>query len=424
MVRFLALLLFLFSEIHGVFQLADYDEIVIATDLEPDDVLALKIIFDEANRLYCLHHKYPIQMVIVGEGNSAIKKARMETLLCCYYNVPVKIEVKEGRSTLDNLFPYDGEELDEKFKAYPFPHQDEGTEALIQFVKGAKRPLIIQLKPVQELAALSFDKALSQKSDLICYGSFNLRKALDDKEIVRSFHFTPDQSVSVRLQIMLDQFSKNFKKIGIVETYGVLGNQGSVYCQYPWTHPIAERIRQSNDPFFAMFRTLSSNWNKYKFSLSLSEITGLIQKLSVLFPQKKEQLSQLHDQLFSLSRMWCGERFLQLTAQLECLRSELLALNNHRETLDKLERELSFAHKVQPCAGLQFTLSDVILALALIDPSLTASPVKVTVNEIGFLQTTPDPKSNVYYYDRKEYQLFVELLLSKLCIANKFASRI
>ena len=75
-----------------------------------------------------------------------------------------------------------------------------------------------------------------------------------------------------------------------------------------------------------------------------------------------------------------------------------------------------FYEKVNPCAGLQFTLSDVILALALIDPCFTASPVKVNVNDKGFLQTACDPKSNVYYYDRKDYQKFVEILLMRVKI--------
>lgn len=408
MFRFLLLFILLFSEIQAVFHLADYENVAIATDLEPDDVLALKIIFAEANRLYCLHQKYPIQLIIVGEGNSAVKKARMEKLLKEHYCVQVKIEVKEGRSTLDNLFPYDGEEL--SLQSAPFPHKEEGTEALIRFVQGAKDPLIIQLKPVQELAALSLHEELAKKTDVICYGSFNLRKALHDEEVIRSFGFTPHQSTGARLQLLLDQFSRRFHKLGIIETYGVLGEESSVYQDFPWTRPIAARIEQAEEPFYAMFKALSSNWNRYKFDLTRKDLAELMHSLSVQFPQKKELFAKLQRQLLSYS----GD-FASLMQQMEALRGELLSLNCPHKTLDQLTRDLSFLQKVSPCAGLQFTLSDVILALALIDPSFSATRVKLRVNEKGFLETTPDPASNVYYYDRKEYSHFVNILLQKLC---------
>ena len=206
--RYLLLLFFFSSAFAGPFQLADYENVVITTDLEPDDVLALKIIFEEANRLYCTGHKYPIQMVIVGEGNSAIKKARMEKLLKAYFGAPVGVQVKAGRSTLDKLFPYDGEELGEKFQC-AIPQKDEGSQALIQVVKDSKRPLIISLKPVQELVPLSFDKE-AKKADLLCYGSFNFRKALVDDEAMRPFHFSAEQSLQARLQTNARPFWKKF----------------------------------------------------------------------------------------------------------------------------------------------------------------------------------------------------------------------
>lgn len=58
--------------------LREHQNIAIATDLEPDDVLALGIIFAEANRVYeQVGGKYPIDLVIVGEGNSGIKGGRI-----------------------------------------------------------------------------------------------------------------------------------------------------------------------------------------------------------------------------------------------------------------------------------------------------------------------------------------------------------
>ena len=190
---------------------------------------------------------------------------------------------------------------------------------------------------------------------------------------------------------MLDHFGKSFNKVGIVETYGVLENQGSVFYQYAWTQPIIERINRANDPFYSMFKILVTNWNRYKLNKQLKETAELLG-------------GRFQAQFLSLSSEWNQGLFAKLMAELACMRHE------------ELERHLSFIEKVNPCAGLQFTLSDVILALALIDPCFTASPVKVNVNDKGFLQTACDPKSNVYYYDRKDYQKFVEILLMRVKI--------
>jgi hypothetical protein len=239
--------------------LSDYEDVVIATDLEPDDVLALKLIFKEANRLYHQHpeKKYPIQLILVGEGNSSIKKLRMEALINGYFEVPesVQIEVKEAKSTSDNLFPYDGEELfnREQLLEHPYSQTGEGTDSLIQFVERSQRPLIIQLKPVQELVALSLYPALSRKTTVLLYGSFNLRKTLRDEEVIHSLNFTSDEPLSFQLEVLLQHFAQNFEKIGIIESYGVLGDQSSVYFKFPWTNPIAEHIQQSHDPFYPVF---------------------------------------------------------------------------------------------------------------------------------------------------------------------------
>lgn len=386
-------MLFFFQVSAGEFRLADYEHAAVTTDLEPDDVLALKILFDEAFRLHACGKSYPIRLVVVGEGNSAVKKIRMETLLKSYLAVPngVAVPVKEGRSTMDNVFPFDGEELG--VKCVPFPHKEEGTEALVEFVRGASRPLIVQLKPVQEIAALSFHKELAAKTEVICYGSFNLRKALHDEEVARHFRFTEQQGVPVRLQMLLDHFGKSFKKVGIVETFGVLGEQGAVYQCYPWTRPIAEKIEQAGDPFYAMLKILITNWNRYKLGAELKAISDQ-------FPGKREIFQKL-------SEVWSDACFQDLKKELG------------NKIPEQLERSLNFIHKVRPGVGLQFTLSDVILVLALMDNSFTASPVSLSVNELGFIQTKPDPKSNIFYYDRIDHCKFLEILMPKLAWTHR-----
>ncbi len=91
------------------------------------------------------------------------------------------------------------------------------------------------------------------------------------------------------------------------------------------------------------------------------------------------------------------------------------------ERLDQLKRQINFAAQIQPRVGLQFTLSDVIVALALSDHSgfFTATPVKVIVNQQGYLSTSPQDDSNVFYYDRKDHKSFAETLIQQL-VSNSY----
>lgn len=319
MFRILFILLFFALPLSSEILLKDYKEVAIATDLEPDDVLALKLIFQETKE---------IRLIVVGEGNSQIKKMRMEKLLQDYFGADVP--VFSGRSTEDNLFPYDGEELFDKseLEGIPFEESSEGENALQAFLAEAEKPLIIQLKPAPEL--LSLPPELTEKTTVLFYGSFNLRKTGDD------------------LQTVLDQLADRFLKVGIVESYGVLGEESAVYDEYPWTHPIKQAIEESTDPFMEMFRKLVENWNRY------------------------------------------------------LLEKELAEENPDPEFIKKLS------------SGLQFTLSDVEVALALSDPLFTATPVTLSVSKEGYLQPVPDEASNVFYYERVDREKFAEILIDKV----------
>lgn len=120
------------------FHLKNYNNVAIATDLEPDDVLALKIIFEEANRIFNENHRvnYPINLVIVGEGNTSIKRIRLETMIDNFFNIPegVQIEIAEGKATANNNFPYDGLELFDydQLKEIEFKDEDKGAETLLK----------------------------------------------------------------------------------------------------------------------------------------------------------------------------------------------------------------------------------------------------------------------------------------------------
>ncbi len=218
-----------------------------------------------------------------------------------------------------------------------------------------------------------------------------------------------------------------------MESFGLLGVESAVYQGYPWTHPIAATIEQSRDPFFKVFQTLVRNWNLYLFQAELPEIKSLLGKMQQEYKQRwayyfylahwshiaplsnwlilaEEQafLAQETEELISyvnvLLVQWDEELFAETYER-------ALAFGN-----PDLERSLEFANKLKPSSGLQFTLADVGVALALTDQQgfFTASPVRIHISERGYLEPFPDSSSNVFYYNRVDHARFAKVLIEKL----------
>lgn len=83
-----------------------------------------------------------------------------------------------------------------------------------------------------------------------------------------------------------------------------------------------------------------------------------------------------------------------------------------QEPLAALKRDLNFANKLKPSSGIQFTLSDVGVALATADKHaiFKASPSRIQVNSKGFLEAKPDASSNTFYFERVDRESFATLL--------------
>lgn len=366
------------------FLLANYKNVAICTDLEPDDVLALKIIFDAANQNYREGKTFPIKLIVVGEGNSSIKRLRMEKLLKEYFNLPkdIQVPVVEGRSTKDNQFIYDGYELFDSKELEKVPYKEntgeKGAAALKAFIEGSENPLLLQLKPAQELLTLSQDGSLSRKTTVVFYGGFNLRKTVQDDEVLKNrlFDQVREKGISDSLQKLIDHFSHQFSKIAIAGTYAMLGEDSSVYYKNPWSHPIIEEINASSTPFSNMFRTLVSNWNRYLFMKTLQESEETITKM---------------------------DQHLSATNATTLIKSDL----------DQLKEDVVFMQLLQPSSGLQFTLADVLVALAITQdsPLIKGTPSQIHIDEKGHLQAFEDPKSNLLFYDKVDKKELVTLLI-------------
>jgi hypothetical protein len=384
---------FMFANIQAInvvpqdFHLTKYDGVAIATDLEPDDVMALKLIFAEANRIYQNQpdKNYPIDLIIVGEGNTAIKRMRLEKMINEYFDLPknVNINVVEGKATANNIFPYDGYELfkpaelsNVKFESIA----DEAVPALKDFVRKSDKPLIIQIKPCSELLEFSDDTKLAAKTSVIFYGGFNFRATVSEPE---------------KLQAMLRQFSDRFLKVAIVENYGVLGDESAVFFAFSWTNPIANFIETSQDPFYEMFRQLTYNWNRYILESSIREAIEMTSNL----PQHQELLKVLQQ----LSQKWDEDLF-----------QKVIVLSNTAPP--DLQRTIKLMEKVQPAVGLQFTFADIIVGLTVSEQQdvFTAKQVRIDISEWGFIVPVETPGSNTIYFNRVNYSAFADALLNKM----------
>ena len=218
----------------------NFSNLVIMTDLEPDDVLAIDMLLNE----------YPDKQYsfLVGEGNAHMKYLRANE----YYNsgkyYPNKYNVYEGYASL-KIFNYDGHEIG-------LYVNDEGTimtkEGEYYYTKDLKLPvvnldtlkelfekntIILCLKPPRELMDIyksdnSFFK--DRNTTFIAYTSFNLRCLLKTG------------ATSDELSNLLNSFSNTY----LYETYHAIGN---------------DTVIENQDMDFKMFPQLFLNimnlWN-------------------------------------------------------------------------------------------------------------------------------------------------------------------
>ena len=390
------------------FLLRNYTDVAIATDLEPDDVLALALLFEEANRIYAEspNGKYPINLIIVGEGNTTIKRMRIDKMLQEYFNIPLEVTIKviEGRATKDNIFSYDGEEFFDKkvLEQIPFPEEDnQAIEALSTWAAQATNPFVVQLKPAPELVYL--DAELAAKTTIFFYGGFNIRKTATDSTILNDpqFAFAALPIFSAKLEGLISYLSNRFSKIAVLETFGVLGDQSSVCSEFEWTNKIGQMIANSNDKFIQMFRTVSSNWNAYLLDKFLDDCEQLSENLIQKPGNFTDFFVDIHEDFVQLQQACNQDRFRHLYQNIINHSAEI---SNHLSedagrSWKTLIRKIGLINKIS-ASDVQFTLSDILVAMATTDTSnfFQATPIQISYDANGFLVPVADTKSNVIYY--------------------------
>jgi len=156
--------------------------ILITTDLEPDDVIALK---DLSSVIKDSH----VITFLVGEGCARIKAERMEVYMNTFFNHVKNKKVLQGYSSKKD-FPLDGEDLFTKEQLKTFREENEklpNTNVLLELMN-LDIDLVFNLKPPREFFALftnpseTFHSTVLKKFaniHFITYASFNLRCLMD-----------------------------------------------------------------------------------------------------------------------------------------------------------------------------------------------------------------------------------------------------
>ena len=144
-----------------------YDGVLLSTDLEPDDILAIKALAP------CLHG---VQLlVVVGEG--PCDKSHMATQLLASFGIDDGAVVVQGASSSEG-FPTDmlSAFAEVGTTSAATTHAEAGAaaahDATRAFIERCEAPFLLLLKPPYEL--LGLPPTLLAKSKAALYGSFNL----------------------------------------------------------------------------------------------------------------------------------------------------------------------------------------------------------------------------------------------------------
>lgn len=197
----------------------------IETDLEPDDVLALKI-FPKAN------------YYVVSEGNAYIKYIRLKKYLQLL-NYSNTIIIKGDNHS--KSFKLDGKEFDILEDDF-----HPNTNYLDNFIKFASssNPIMISIKPIRELINefkknKDLIKSLTSNITMYCYGGFNLR-CIKEKDI-------------------LLELINSFKEVYIYESFFATGQTNSINKDN--FSELYQYLSKSQDEFDKTLMRLIYNWN-------------------------------------------------------------------------------------------------------------------------------------------------------------------
>ena len=267
-------------------QLQKYNSFLYATDLEPDDVVSIMLFLMALNRR-TRDTVTPVNVsFLVGEGNSAVKVARMQKMLEKYKAVglltKVNVSIIQGYSDYygsQRNFSADGkeilsaQELESVVKSLPDGSKVETKSAACEKIKSflATNPntLVISLKPMRELQDVYYqDQSVFKQHTLACTGSYNFR----------SICWSKDKNEEARLQSELLKLCNAFSASFIYETYSTTKANSTSNYNSPAFFDLVEKA--ADDELLGSLKLAIQSWTAHLLADDRRRLPELLAKLN------------------------------------------------------------------------------------------------------------------------------------------------
>ena len=312
----------------------------IETDLEPDELIALYI-FSKAG--------FTFDYVVVGEGNSKIKTARIRKY-CELLNIkPVVIEGLPSSKSFEN----DGKEFN-NLEMKDADHFVNNYEAqLREYIDSTANPVIVSLKPMRELISCYKELSLAN-AKLFVYGSFNFRCL---------------KSETFDLNTLTDMFQK-FKKVNIFETYYALGEKNA--CNNDTTPKLIDKFMSNNNIYLNYTKKLMELWDADIIEDCKETCISILKKYNI------DDLSWLNEKL---NKDYFTEH------------------NASNDDISRFLRNKKTFLQVSYHKGKQWVAADVGLALVMSNGNISPIPISLKFDSSGYTIATKcnENKINMYY---------------------------
>lgn len=366
------------------FAIQNFNSVLIATDLEPDDFIAILIALDEISKK-APRLDQPFQLgFLVGEGHSGIKLARINAMLDKAKKIGlldnVNVTTIQGYSHYQGSqknFITDGREIlseqalhDATSNAPDIISSEDRAKTqrqILEFFYQSQESLVISLKPLHEFQDLlrEYEVTLHHQT-FVCTGSYNFRASWKwlppDPALSKSEAEAQQRKQLQREQAKTLTLLDNFKDALVYETHSTTEKNATNAQNAP--DLFASIQSASDNSLIKSFQQLMMNWTQHLLQKDREDISQYVEKLSdVLTKEDCLAFNKVRQQDFETSL------FQQLK---QTIQGNLCKLENNKEPhtanqisyLQKLDR-IIMKWKNLTAEGMQFVNADPGLAAVL-----------------------------------------------------------
>lgn len=261
------------------------------TDLEPDDVVSIMMFAQQISK-----QARPSKIAfLVGEGNSAIKVARMQQLIDelkkLHLLQQADISIIQGYSEFNGTqkgFNADGldslteKEIEDAKKTLP-----DGSDAKVKqmareqikrFLADNSNVLVISLKPMHELQDIANeDSSIFNQHVLACTGSYNFRSTY--------WGATPEAEAANQQQLV--KLIKSFAHSFIYETYSTTETNSISSANAPEFFALVKDAKPNT--LLAKFHIFMANWKNHLLAVDRKYLPETLKKLAAIISTEHQQ---------------------------------------------------------------------------------------------------------------------------------------